>query len=210
MAEAKVKRKSRRPFVKPTLYHKGTDEVVYKLCLLNAINDQIADVLGIHAKTLELWIRKHPSLVEAMKRGKAYADANVAKALYHRAIGYSHPETKVFCHQVTTREERGEGDDKVVTTTTKQVVTTVPVTKHYPPDTSAAFIWLKNRAGWRDDSNIAIKDERMPKEQLEQVRNHLRAQFTDGPTDSDVRGKIIDVQASPGPGSVPSLPGKVS
>jgi len=187
---AEVKRKSRNPLGKPTLYHKGTDEVVYKLCLLNAINDQIADVLGIHIKTLELWMRKHPSLAEAMKRGKAYADANVAKALYHRAIGYSHKETKVFC-------QNGE-------------IITQEVIKHYPPDTGAAFIWLKNRAGWRDDSNIAIKDERMPREQIEQVRNHLRAQFTDRPADSDVRGKIIDVQASPGTGSVPSLPGKVS
>lgn len=28
------------------------------------------------------------------------------------------------------------------------------ITKHYPPDTAAAFIWLKNRAGWRDKQDI--------------------------------------------------------
>ena len=207
---AEVKRKSRNPLGKPTFYHEGTDETVYKLCLLNAINDQIADVLGIAIGTLELWMRKHPSLTETMKRGRAYADANVAKALYHRAMGYSCPETKVFCHQVTTTVEKGEGDDKTVETTTKQVVTTVPIIKHYPPDTGACFIWLKNRAGWRDDSNIEIKDKRMPKEQIEQVRSHLQAQFTDRPTDPDVRGEIIDVQTSSGAGSVPSLTGEVS
>lgn len=26
--------------------------------------------------------------------------------------------------------------------------------KYYPPDTAAAFIWLKNRAGWRDKQEI--------------------------------------------------------
>ena len=28
------------------------------------------------------------------------------------------------------------------------------ITKHYPPDTAAAFIWLKNRQGWRDKQEL--------------------------------------------------------
>lgn len=33
-------------------------------------------------------------------------------------------------------------------------VTITPIVKHYPPDTAAAFIWLKNRAGWRDKQEV--------------------------------------------------------
>jgi hypothetical protein len=52
--------------------------------------------------------------------------------LFRRATGYSHPETKVFCGEWGERQ--------------------VKVTKHYPPDTAACFIWLKNRRPekWRD------------------------------------------------------------
>ena len=33
-----------------------------------------------------------------------------------------------------------------------------PYTEHYPPDTAAAFIWLKNRRkqDWRDKSEVSV------------------------------------------------------
>jgi hypothetical protein len=76
------------------------------------------------------WKGSHPEFLEFLKNGKQVADANVAQALYHRALGYSHHEEKLFQY---------EGD-----------VIRADTIRHYPPDTGAAFIWLKNRAGWRD------------------------------------------------------------
>ena len=115
---------------RPTKYQVGYCEQVYKLCLLNAITPDIAKFYEVSKSTIDLWIKKYPKFSDAIKRGKEKADAEVAKALFHRATGYSHKEDKIFCTN---------GD-----------VTIVPTIKHYPPDTAAAFIWLKNRAGWKD------------------------------------------------------------
>ena len=85
---------------------------------------------------------KYPKFLESIKKGKINADANVAKSLYHRACGYQHKEDKIF-HNPSAKKKK----DRVVI---------VPTTKHYPPDTAAAFIWLKNRAGWRDKQETEL------------------------------------------------------
>lgn len=115
---------------RPTKYKAEYGEQVFKLCLLGATDEQLADFFGVVVQTIHNWAEKHPAFLEARRRGKLEADANVAHSLYQRALGYSHPEEKIF-------HEKGR-------------VTRADTTKHYPPDTAAAFIWLKNRAGWRD------------------------------------------------------------
>ncbi len=85
---------------------------------------------------MDRWKVSHPDFCKSIKAGKEVADAEVSRALKHRAVGYSHPEDKIFMHN---------GEPVVV-----------PTIKHYPPDTAAAFIWLKNRAGWRDKSETAL------------------------------------------------------
>jgi hypothetical protein len=95
-------------------------------------NRQLARLFGISTRTLQKWIREDERFAHALKEGKAIADARVARSLYERATGYSHPEEKVFC-----------SDGAIVTYNT---------TKHYPPDTAAQTFWLKNRRPheWRD------------------------------------------------------------
>lgn len=115
---------------RPTRYRKEFAEQVYKLCLLGATDEQLGDFFEVSVQTIHNWTEKHPEFLEARKKGKQIADANVAEALYHRALGYSHPEEKIFQY---------EGG-----------VVRAETVKQYPPDTAAAFIWLKNRAGWRD------------------------------------------------------------
>lgn len=141
-----------------TKYKKEFDKLAYKLCLLNATDAQIADVLGCSEVTLNAWKKRYPSFLKSLKDGKGRADAEVAKALFHRACGYSHPDVHISNYQ-------GE-------------ITITEITKHYPPDTAAAFIWLKNRAGWKDKTETVLTDERMPKEAIEQVRDYLKAQFS--------------------------------
>ena len=119
---------------RPTDYKEEYDEQAFKLCLLGATDEQMGDFFGVSKQTINTWKHKHPTFLDSIKRGKIDADANVAMALYHRALGYSHPDVHITSY---------EGE-----------ITETDLIKHYPPDTAAAFIWLKNRAGWKDRQDI--------------------------------------------------------
>lgn len=117
---------------RPSAYETKFCEQAYKLCLLGATDAELADFFGVSEQTVNAWKVQHPEFLESMRAGKEEADATIAESLYHRAKGYSHPETHVSNYQ---------GD-----------VTLTPLTKHYPPDTAAASLWLRNRQPkrWRD------------------------------------------------------------
>lgn len=119
---------------RPTKYKAEYASQAYKICLLGATDKTLADFFEVDEATINRWKDAHPEFCESIKNGKMPADANVALSLYKRACGYSHPEDKIF---------NDNGSPMVV-----------PTIKHYPPDTAAAFIWLKNRAGWRDKQDI--------------------------------------------------------
>ncbi|MDZ3925127.1 hypothetical protein UZS95_00790 [Parabacteroides goldsteinii] len=92
------------------------------------------------------WKKKFPQFLESLKKGKAVADANVASRLYSRAIGYDARATKFATNE-------GKITDKV------------EYIEHYPPDTTAAIFWLKNRqpGKWRDkkevENQVKLSDE---------------------------------------------------
>lgn len=115
---------------RPTKYKSTFCEQAYKLCLLGAIDKELADFFDVTEDCITKWKKNYPEFLLSLKEGKVQADANVAESLYKRACGYKHPDVHISNYQ---------GD-----------ITITDITKHYPPDTAAAFIWLKNRAGWRD------------------------------------------------------------
>lgn len=121
---------------RPTKYKEEYNEQVYKLCLLGAIDDELADFFDVDVSTINNWKIDYPEFFESIKRGKSLADANVASKLYHRATGYEHPDVDIKMY---------EGD-----------IIETPLIKHYPPDTTAAIFWLKNRnpAKWRDKQEV--------------------------------------------------------
>lgn len=120
----------------PTLYKSEYSEQVEKLCLLGAVDTDLADFFNVCVATINNWKKDYPEFLESIKRGKYVADANVASKLYNRALGYEHAEDKIFNDQ--------------------GVPLIVPTTKHYPPDTTAAIFWLKNRQPdkWREKQEI--------------------------------------------------------
>lgn len=144
MAKKRVKAKAvaKRNVGRPTDYKPEYVEQVFKLCLLRATDKEIADLLGVNEATLNRWKISHPEFCESMSAGREKADADIAKSLYWRARGYSHPEVHVSNYQ-------GQ-------------ITMTPLVKHYPPDTAAASLWLRNRqsARWRDkvDHELYGKD----------------------------------------------------
>jgi hypothetical protein len=130
------------PIGRPSKYKAEYVELAYKFCLLGATNEKLAELFDVAVSTVSLWLVEHEAFSEAVKRGRSQADAEIAHALYHRALGYSHKAVKIFA-------DVKSGDEKIV-----------EYTEHYPPDTAAAFIWLKNRAGWRDkhETELTGKD----------------------------------------------------
>lgn len=123
---------------RPTKYKEEYAGLAEKLCKLGATDAQIADVIGVTEQTLNNWKISQPEFFESLKRGKDVADAEVASALFHRATGYSHPEDDI-------RAVQGE-------------IVITPTIKHYPPDTTAAIFWLKNRRPkeWRETKAVEL------------------------------------------------------
>jgi len=117
---------------RPTSYKKEYAEMARKFALLGASDERLAFLFEVSVSTISKWKIDHPEFSEALKEGKEYADANVANSLYHRALGYEHPEDDI----------RAVNGEIVITKTIKR----------YPPDTGAATLWLKNRQPtiWRD------------------------------------------------------------
>lgn len=134
---AKAAPKQRRPSAgRPSLYKNEYADQAYKYCLLGATDERLAELFGVNPDTVHEWKKVHPKFSESITRGKEIADAEIAASLFHRAKGYSHPEVHVSNYQ-------GE-------------VTLTPLTKHYPPDTPAASLWLRNRQPkiWRDKVDV--------------------------------------------------------
>lgn len=138
---------------RPTNYIEKYNKQAYRLCLLGAIDEELAEFFEVSVTTIKSWKSNHPGFLAAIKKGKIAADSKVAERLYERAMGYSHPETHVS-------NFKGE-------------ITKTELTKHYPPDTVAAFIWLKNRQPekWRDkiEVGVNVKLDREALVQIEQV-----------------------------------------
>jgi len=116
-------------------------ERVYKFALYGLKDAEMAFALGVAIQTFDMWKIKYPEFKAAVLRGRMNADCEVASALYHKACGYSHPDTIVQIYKGKTIK--------------------IPVTKHYPPDTGAAIFWLKNRSKnletpWTDSSRTEI------------------------------------------------------
>lgn len=111
---------------------------VRKLAERGWTDAEMADFFEVTEQTWNNWKGAHPEFFEALKEWKASADARVERSLYERAVGYSHHEDKIF-------NDSGEA-------------MIVPTRKHYPPDTTAAIFWLKNRKKdeWRDKHEVEV------------------------------------------------------
>ena len=118
---------------RPSKFKPEFIEQARKIATLGATDREAAEFFDVTESTLNLWKHTYPEFSESLKVGKEQADERVEQSLYRRALGYSHDATKIAVNAA------GE-------------VTQVPFVERYPPDTTAAIFWLKNRkpAEWRD------------------------------------------------------------
>jgi len=118
-------------------------EIAFKLCLLfGATDERLAEFFEVSRNTFGKWKSRYPAFREALKEGKAIADANVAQSLYMSAIGYERDEIELKVVSL------GEGMGSKVEE--------VPVKRYYPPSVPAAKYWLGIRQPeiWREDVTI--------------------------------------------------------
>lgn len=102
-----------------------------------ATDNDLAELFEVTEQTINNWKKSNPDFFESLKQGKAVADARVERALFERALGYSHPDLKFATHEGRITDER-------------------EYIKHLPPDTTAGIFWLKNRKPeqWRDKVDL--------------------------------------------------------
>lgn len=117
---------------RPTKYKPEFVAQAEKLCRLGATDIEVADFLEVDVRTLYRWKGEHEGFCQALKAGKEVSDERVERSLFSRATGYEHDEVDI-------RVVAGE-------------LVQTPIRKFYPPDTTAAIFWLKNRkpGDWRD------------------------------------------------------------
>lgn len=129
------------PDGRPVKYDPIMNERAFRMAFLGSSNEQIAESLAISPDTLYQWMHKYPMFSESINKGKLDPVGAVKAALYHRAIGYSHPSEEISVSFGT--------------------VTRVKTTKQYAPDTAAAFIFLKNvdPENWRDKREIGFTNK---------------------------------------------------
>lgn len=127
----------------PSKFKEEYIEQVYKLSLIGMTDAQLAKYFEVAESTINDWKIKFPKFSESIKKGKEIADGEVAASLFNRAIGYQ-----------TIEEEAKVINGEVVMT---------PILKKYPPDTTAAIYWMKNRQSenWRDKQEVEHKGESM-------------------------------------------------
>jgi len=121
---------------RPTDYKPEFAQEALEQCAQGATDQELADYFGVSIRSLYRWKNTQPEFRQALKAAKEQADDRVERSLFERATGY----------------ERDEVDIRVVG---GEIVQT-PIRKFYPPDTTAAIFWLKNRAPaqWRDKQEI--------------------------------------------------------
>ncbi len=123
---------------RPTRYKKEYAKQAKHFCELGATDAQLATFFDVSESTLNLWKLKYPEFSESLKLGKEIPNNNVERSLYNRAMGYSHEQDDI----------RVIRDEIVITKTVK----------HYPPDSTAAIFFLKNRIpkDYKDKHEVAV------------------------------------------------------
>lgn len=127
---------------------------VFYLALLGMTDEQMAVVFDISTPTFVAWKNKFPTFLEAIKKGKEQADANMVYSLYQAGIGYEHESEQIFCSKEKIYDQV---NGKTVLVKEVPKIIRAPFIKKYPPNVKAALRWLEVRqpAMWsaRTDMN---------------------------------------------------------
>ncbi|MDI1343505.1 MAG: hypothetical protein PSV22_05305 [Pseudolabrys sp.] len=115
--------------------------VAKRMCVLGALNDDLAVAFNVAEDTIITWRKVHEDFFEACSEGEDLANRRVERSLHARACGYEYKVVKVMRHK---------GQPLRVT-----------YLKHVPADVPAAIFWLVNRKPeeWGHPSKLKPKVE---------------------------------------------------
>lgn len=161
---------------RPSDYREEFDIQAENLALLGATDEDLARAFDVSEVTINAWKNVYPSFLNSLKKGREAADAKVASRLYKRALGYSHEDIDIRAVSVGNN-----GGSEIVQT---------PIVKHYPPDTTAAIFWLKNRRpqNWRDTKLVELNVQGEITHSVDDLRKQLQGEVI------DVHGHLIPEQ----------------
>jgi hypothetical protein len=116
-----------------SLYREAFVDQAFKLCLLGASDEELANFFEVGVRTIYNWKDEHAAFLQATIDGKIKADAEVAHSLYRAATGHE-----------TTLEKVVKNRDGVFEA--------VRYKSFVPADPNAAYKWLCNRRrqSWAD------------------------------------------------------------
>lgn len=158
-------------------------ERAYELCLLGLRNTDLAMAFGVGVGTIDYWMQHKPLFANAVRRGRLEADGKVAKAMYQKAIGYSHRDHVILTNRVTEYNE----DGKPVKSYNEPLI--VPIIKHLPPDAYACNKWLaaRQREYWAEVQKVDHTHTFQGKVDV----NHIMDQISDKKEFTDEELKVI-------------------
>lgn len=118
-------------------------EQVKAIAMQGLSDDEMAQLFAIPERLFDKWKKFYPAFKEAIEEGRTHADANVVKALYQVATGYSHSDVKIH---YDPKDQRFYEHEYI---------------KHFKPDMAAIKFWLnsRQREQWRDVQEHDVKTE---------------------------------------------------
>lgn len=127
------KPKPKHPGGAPSKYPTINLDQALKLSIAGWTDLQMCQFFNVSMASWTNYKSDNPQFLATLKLGKEEADDRVEQSLFQRATGSAIPEEKVFYDMNTG-------------------IVTHQTVKHFPPDTAAAIIWLKNRRpkDWRE------------------------------------------------------------
>jgi len=165
---------------RPELYKPEYNEQVFKLALLGANQEKIADFFKVERHTITRWKTSHPDFAEAWQQGTIGADMQVAAALLKRATGYEYEEEQAI------KIKGPEGEE----------VKVVKVKRHMPPTDTSIIFYLKNRIStrkdWREIKQAELDGDADPNAQPPTLRvEFVTPQGVPAPTPGD-NAKVVN------------------
>lgn len=97
---------------------------------------ELSEIFNVSVRTVHNWKKQFPIFFHSIKEGKLLANEKVKASLFQRACGYSHPDVHIVSYLGHVK--------------------TVPIIKHYPPDTMAGIYWMNNRepGEWKNRHDV--------------------------------------------------------
>lgn len=152
------KRSSVPPMSANSNYDPSFPDEAYIMCSEKGyLDSQLAEHFMVGVSTVKNWKKKYPEFADAIQRGiDMCCSRQVEGALLKRAVGYDKDEKTV--------EYIADKDGNVIADGNKKIKI---VSKHFPPDVTAAtkFLQERDKARWGGikvtDVNINIHDENL-------------------------------------------------